>query len=327
MSGSTISIIVITVAFALFAFILAFLIASLLSANKIAADKRMEALKKDQGEEEVVLVKNESVTTKKKKQIKENQNGFFVKIASSLYKELQRADIKMRPEEFLIIWLVVAFIPGFLTILVSADFFVLAIALILIGSIAPLVLIRFKQKQRVKKFEDQLSDALMIACSSLRSGLSFNQAMEAIANDMDDPIANEFKTVIAEVNMGTPMDDALERMNDRVKSPYLSLLVSSVLVQRQTGGNLSNILENIADSIKEKMKLKQELKSSTASGKTTGLIVGMMPVVLCLLFLLVNKEFIMPLFTTNMGHVFLGMAIGLEVLCFFAIKKITNVKM
>lgn len=328
MSGSTISIIVITAAFSLLAFILAFILASLLGASKIAADKRMEELKKQQADPaDVALVKSETVTTKKKRQIKESQNSIFIKLASALYKELQMADIKMRPEEFLIIWILIAFIPAFVVILLNSKLIPLAIALVVIGSVAPIVLIKMKQKKRVKVFDSQLSDALMIACSSLRSGLSFNQAMEAIAKDMDDPIAGEFRTVLAEIAMGTPTDDALERMNNRVNSKYLSLMVSSVLVQRQTGGNLSSILENIANSIKEKMKLKQELKSSTASGKSTGLIVGLMPFVLCGLFFLVNRPFILPLFTTSLGHKFLIVALVLEGLCYVAVKKITNVKM
>ena len=167
----------------------------------------------------------------------------------------------------------------------------------------------------------------MLSCSSLRAGLSFTQAMEAISKDMPDPIASEFATVLDEMAMGMPMDEALERLNTRIKSKYLPLMVSSVLIQRQTGGNLSSILEGIADSIKEKMKLKQELKSLTSSGRTTATMVGSMPVVLCILFFLVNREFIMPLFTTSTGHIFLGVAAGLEVLCFIVVKKIITIKM
>lgn len=182
-------------------------------------------------------------------------------------------------------------------------------------------------KAESKKFDVQLSDALMLSCSSLRAGLSFTQAMEAISKDMPDPIASEFSIVLEEMSMGMPMDEALERLNKRIKSDYLPLMVSSVLIQRQTGGNLSSILEGIANSIKEKMKLKQELKASTASGRSTALMVGSMPVVLCVLFYFVNRDFIMPLFTTSTGHIFLAVAAGLEFLCFIAVKKIITIKM
>ena len=323
MTGSTISVIIITAAFALLAFVIAFILSYTFGSSKIAADKRMEELKKQEGYTEVALVKNKKKTRRKK----ENENGFFVKFASSLYSQLQSADIKMRPEEFLLIWVIVAVLPALFILLISDSLTTVAIIAAVIGAMIPFVIVKIKQKQRVKKFDVQLSDALMLSCSSLRAGLSFTQAMEAISKDMPDPIASEFGTVLEEMSMGMPMDEALERLNKRINSQYLPLMVSSVLIQRQTGGNLSSILEGIANSIKEKMKLKQELKASTASGRSTAIMVGSMPIILCLLFFLINRDFIMPLFTTTLGHIFLGVAAGLEVLCFVAVKKIITIKM
>lgn len=323
MTGSTISIIVITAAFALLAFVIALILSYTFGSSKIAADKRMEELKKQEGYTEVALIKNKKKTRRKK----ESENSFFVKFASALYSQLQSADIKMRPEEFLLIWIIVSVLPALFILLISDSLTTVAIIAAVIGAMIPFAIVKIKQKQRVKKFDVQLSDALMLSCSSLRAGLSFTQAMEAISKDMPDPIASEFATVLEEMSMGMPMDEALERLNKRINSQYLPLMVSSVLIQRQTGGNLSSILEGIANSIKEKMKLKQELKASTSAGKTTGLMVGSMPIILCVLFFFVNREFIMPLFTTNIGHIFLGVAAGLEVLCFLAVRKIINIKM
>lgn len=323
MTGSTISVIIITVAFALLAFVIAFILSYTFGASKIATDKRMEEFKKKEGYTEVSLVKNR----KKTRQKKENQNGIFVKFGSALYSQLQSADIKMRPEEFLLIWIIIAVLPPLFILLISENLAAVAAGVAVVGAFIPFIVIKIKQKQRVKKFDVQLSDALMISCSSLRAGLSFTQAMEAISRDMPDPIASEFSIVLEEMTMGMPMDEALERLNKRIKSDYLPLMVSSVLIQRQTGGNLSSILEGIANSIKEKMKLKQELKASTASGRSTALMVGSMPVVLCVLFYFVNRDFIMPLFTTSTGHIFLAVAAGLEFLCFIAVKKIITIKM
>ncbi|MGN1329409.1 MAG: type II secretion system F family protein [Eubacterium sp.] len=326
MTGSVISIILITVSFTLLVFIVAFIIAYLTSSNKIASDKRLEELKKKEGEsDDVALVKSESKQTLRRKNRK-NKNSFFEKMGSALYKELQAADIKMRPEEFMTIWIIVSVVPAGLVAMFINNVTV-SLALVAAGVVLPFFIIKNKQKSRVKKFDNQLSDALMIACSSLKSGLSFTQAMETIAKDMDDPISSEFTYVIQEINMGTSMDEALENMGKRIKSSYLSLMISAVLVQRQTGGNLSQILENIAKSIKEKMKIKQELKSATASGKMSGMMVGCMPVIMLVLFSVINFEFIEPLFTTSLGHIFLGIAAGLEVVCFAIIRKITNVKM
>jgi tight adherence protein B len=326
MTGSIISIIVLTVSFALFAFVIAFLISSIVSADKIAADKRLEELKKKEGDNiDVALVNHESRHSKRKKENKV-KNSFFEKLASDLYKELQSADIKMRPEEFLTIWLLIAILPASLVVMILGNSTV-AIVLLVLGLVVPMFIVRQKQKSRVKKFDSQLSDALMTACSCLRSGLTFTQAMETIAKDMPDPISSEFSLAVAEMSMGSSMEEALDHMGTRIKSQYLALTISAVLIQRQTGGNLSKILDNISASIKEKMKLKQELKSATASGKMTGLVVGCMPVILIVLFLVVNKDFMLPLFTTSTGHIFLGVAAGLELICFVVVKKILAVKM
>lgn len=328
MIGSTVSIILVAVSFALLAFALAYIIAGTISADKIAAEKRLEELNKKEGGDsgDVALVKNESKSTRRKKARKQQKNSFFEQFGSAIYKELQSADIKMRPEEFLLIWILLIFLPGSLVGLFSGHL-VIAIALIIAGLILPVVYIKFKQKSRVKAFEEQLSDALMICCSCLRSGLSFTQAMETIANDMDAPISTEFALTIKEMNMGYSMDEALENLGKRIKSKYVELMISAVLVQRQTGGNLSRILENISDTIKEKMKLKKQLKTATASGRTSGLIVGLMPVLLLGMFTMINYDMMKVLYTEPRGYALLGTVAGLELMAFLAIKKITTVKM
>lgn len=326
MTGSIISIILLTMAFAFLAFVVSFIIFSLVSSDKIAAEKRVEELKKREGDvTDIALVKHQSKRKNLKKE-GEKSKSFFDKYAASLYKELQAADVKMRPEEFSLIWLLVTVVPAGLVVLFSGSA-TIALVLFMIGLLIPLLLIKMKQKARVKKFDEQLSDALIIACSCLRSGLSFTQSMETISKDMSAPISTEFAQVLAEMNMGASMEESLERMNTRIKSSYLSLTISAVLIQKQTGGNLSQILDNISSSIKEKMKLKKELNSATASGKMTGLLMGSMPVILMILFYVVNPSFMEPLFKTSLGHVFLGIAAGLEILCFVLIKKIVTIKM
>ena len=145
MSGSTISIIAITAAFTALAFIVALIVIATAGASKIAAEQRMEDLKKREGEADVVLVKSEK---KKNKKRRESQNSFFIKFASNLYRQLQSADIKMRPEEFLLIWILVAAIPGFIVILIVPNMTALAIGLVVVGAVAPFVLLKMKQKKK-----------------------------------------------------------------------------------------------------------------------------------------------------------------------------------
>ncbi len=328
MTGSMLNIIFVTVAFSLLTFALVFIITSAIGADKIAAEKRLEELNEREGDPaDIALVKHESKKEKARREREQRaHSSAFEKLGNAIYKQLQSADIKMRPEEFLMIWILLAIVPGGIIYLFTLNV-VLFIGLVIAGTVLPIVYIKSKQKSRVKKFDEQLCDALLIACSCLRSGLSFNQAMEAIAKDMPQPISTEFDLAIREMNMGYSMDEALENMNKRIDSRFLKLMVSAVLVQRQTGGNLSKILENISDTIKDRIKLKRELKTSTASGKMSGYIVGAMPFVMVLLFAVVANDFIKVLFTEPRGYALLAGAVFLDALAFIAIGRITKVKM
>ncbi len=330
MIGSLPNLIVIlalSLTFALLSFVLVFIIASALMADKIAAEKRLEELNKNEGDGgEVALVKNESKTKRNRRERQRQHSRFDEKVGNAIYRQLQSADIKMRPEEFLIVWILLAFLPAALVMVFTRNI-VFMLILMIAGAVIPIVYVKSKQKKRVKQFEEQLCDALMICCSCLRSGLSFNQAMETIAKDMDAPISTEFATVVKEVNMGYSMDESLENLGDRIKSKYVDLMVSAVLVQRQTGGNLSKILGNISDTIRERMKLKRQLKTSVSSGKMSGIIVGMMPVAILGMFTIINYDFVKVLYTEPRGYALLGAAAGLEFLAFVFVKKITTVKM
>ena len=330
MIGSLPNLIVIlalSLTFALLSFVLVYIIASALMADKIAAEKRLEELNKNEGDGgEVALVKNESKTKRNRRERQRQHSRFDEKVGNAIYRQLQSADIKMRPEEFLIVWILLAFLPAALVMVFTRNIIFMLI-LMIAGAVIPVVYVKSKQKKRVKQFEEQLCDALMICCSCLRSGLSFNQAMETIAKDMDAPISTEFATVVKEVNMGYSMDESLENLGDRIKSKYVDLMVSAVLVQRQTGGNLSKILGNISDTIRERMKLKRQLKTSVSSGKMSGIIVGMMPVAILGMFTIINYDFVKVLYTEPRGYALLGAAAGLEFLAFVFVKKITTVKM
>lgn len=327
MTGSVLNIVLIAVAFALLVFTIAYIIVSTVLADRIAAEKRLDDLNQKEGDfTEVALVKNESRERQRKRQQRLQNSSIFEKFGSALYLELQSADIKMRPEEFSLIWVLLAFVPGGLVAMLLNNI-VLTAVLVIAGIVGPIFYVKTKQKSRVKKFEEQLCDALMICCSCLRSGLSFTQAMETIAKDMDAPISTEFDIAVREMNMGYSMEEALENMSDRIKSKFVELMVSAVLVQRQTGGNLSHILGNISDTIKEKLKLKRQLKTATASGKMSGFIVGAMPFIMLGIMSAMQREIMQVLWTENRGRALLGAVVVLEFLAFLVIKKIITVKM
>lgn len=190
----------------------------------------------------------------------------FQRISDKIFEELLAADIMMKPEEFIIMWVSITFVPALLAGLFSGNP-LLPVVLAILGFVIPIIVIKNKQGKRVKEFESQLSDALLICCNCLRSGLTFAQAMENIADEMEAPIGTEFKRSVNEMNYGATLDDALYSMMERIDSPDLVFTVAAVTIQRQTGGNLSEILEIIANTIKRKRKGSRQKQNPYNTGK------------------------------------------------------------
>lgn len=286
--------------------------------------KRREDYIVGKKKEEKKVTKTETQKNNKKQSVNKNGSA-FVKINKILAEELEKSDISRKPEDFIIIWIVVTFVPGLLFILIFKNQ-VIAPMLMIIGAIAPILYMKSKQKKRRDIFESQLSDALMIASNCLKSGLTFNQAMDTISNECEEPIKSEFKRTVNEITFGSSQDEALEAMAERVKSEDFNLVVSAVSVQRQTGGNLSEILDTIAGTIRERYKIKGEIKTMTGQGRISGIIIGVLPIALLLVMSLINKDLIITLFTTMIGKILLVISICLETIGAIIINKIVTIK-
>ena len=260
-----------------------------------------------------------------RKQSINNNRSALTKINKILAEELEKSDISKKTEDFIIIWIVVTFVPGLLFMLIFKNQLI-APMLMIIGAVAPIMYIKSKQKKRRDMFESQLSDALMIASNCLKSGLTFNQAMDTISSECDDPIKSEFKRTVNEITFGSSQDEALEAMAKRVKSEDFDLVVSAVSIQRQTGGNLSEILDTIAGTIRERYKIKGEIKTMTGQGRVSGMIIGVLPIALLLIMSLINKELIMTLFTTTIGKTLIIISVCLETVGAIVINKIVTIK-
>lgn len=246
-------------------------------------------------------------------------------VSLAIANELSNAGIKMRPNEFLIIWAVaITFIPGLLWLLDAHLMTTLAASLF--GLVLPPLLIHNRKKKRLIVFEKQLGEALVLIGNCLRAGMTFQQAMSNVAEDMPDPIGREFSRTIREIHLGSSVDTALERMSERVKSLDLTLTVSALQIQRQVGGNLLEILENISITIKDRIKVKDDIRVLTATGRSSGVIVGSIPLVIGGLLVLINPEYMMTFFNTRSGNIMLMVAGGMEVLGFLIIRKIVDIK-
>ena len=150
--------------------------------------------------------------------------------------------------------------------------------------------------------------------------------MENVANDMPAPIGMEFGRVCNEIRYGATMEEALNNMAERVKSPDLMLVVSAVLIQRTTGGNLSEILSTISETIRDRIKIKGEISSTTAQGRMSGIIIGALPIGIAVILMVINPEYMSTFFTTTVGNIMLTVSVIMEILGFLAIRKVVTIE-
>lgn len=247
-------------------------------------------------------------------------------LAESFERELQKADIPLRGEEYLMIRIISAVVPAALVLLVSGQL-LLALTLALCGFLLPPLFVSSAQQRRLKKFNLQLIDSLAIMANSLRAGYSFMQAVELVSKEMPAPIGKEFARTFREVNLGTPMEEALHNLGARITSQDLDLVLTAVLIQRQVGGNLAEIMDGISSTIRERIRIQGEIRTLTAQGRISGLIIGLVPPVLILIISLLNPGYLEPLFQTPAGWSMLAAGAASEFVGLVIIRKIIAVEM
>src|SRR5690606_7246399 len=159
------------------------------------------------------------------------------------------------------------------------------------GLFIPRFYVARKQGQRLKAFENQLPDTIGLWVNALRSGYSVLQAMEAIAREAPEPTSTEFRRVVQEVQLGVPMDAALEHLLNRMPSEDMDLVNTAVNIQREVGGNLAEILEAIAHTIRERIKLKGEIRVLTSQGRITGWLISLLPIILTVFLMILSPGY------------------------------------
>ncbi|GAG05222.1 unnamed protein product, partial [marine sediment metagenome] len=167
---------------------------------------------------------------------------------------------------------------------------------------------------------------LKLMTNSLRAGHAFNAAMKAVGDEMGDPVGPEFNTTFEEQNLGLGLEEALHNLAGRIDSVDLRFFVTAVLIQRETGGNLAEIMDSLGDTIRERMRIKGQVKVLTAQGRFTGYILGFMPAGLGVGLYALNPDYMGPLITTTMGRIMLGAGMFMMLLGFIVMKKIVSIK-
>jgi tight adherence protein B len=238
---------------------------------------------------------------------------------------LEAAGMNMRVAEFVLISLGSAFIPPLLVIIVTQNF-LLAALVVLLGTVAPFLFLSVRASRRRAKFDEQLPSTLQLLAGALQAGHSLQQAIDTVVHEAGDPIAAEFQRVLTEARLGRPLEEAFEAMAKRTGSVDFEWTVMAIRLQRQVGGNLAEVLSTVSQTIRDRYTLKRQIRALSAEGRLSSLILSLLPILLFAALLSFNPLFLQPLYTTAIGIMMMAGAAVLMLVGMFWLKKITEIK-
>lgn len=239
--------------------------------------------------------------------------------------KLLQAYIKMKPEEFIAVSITVGIVLGGVLFLQGRNSLLFLIGFVIGFKVPDLVVNNIKVK-RGRMLNKQLPQALSIISNGLRAGFSFAQAMGVASKELETPISDEFSKVLRDNSLGKPLDEALENLTKRTDDEDLDMLVTALLIQRQVGGNLAEVLDTISETIRERVKLKGEIRTLTSQGKAEAWIIGMLPIGIAGVIAFINPTYLFPLISNPMGMLMLGAAIGMMALGVYILTRLVIVQ-
>jgi tight adherence protein B len=257
---------------------------------------------------------------------------------ANLSRELARADLRLKPSEYLMIWAgttlgvpAAMFLLSFVLPTLGNPIFLIIGALI--GFFLPRIWLGRRKNGRLNAFNKQLPDTITLIANALRAGSSFLQAIELVVRESRPPVSTEFGRVIREVNLGLSFDVALENMVRRVRSDDLELMATAIAIQHTVGGNLAEILDSIAFTIRERVRIKGEIRTLTAQQRLSGYVVGFLPIGLAGFLFIAAPDFMKPMFDNRvavgglpMGIIILGIGGFSMFMGFMFIRKIVDIE-
>jgi tight adherence protein B len=208
---------------------------------------------------------------------------------------------------------------------VMTDSLIVSLVAFALGIYAPCVWLSNKRSRRQRLLAEQLPEALDFLSRILKAGHSLSTGLQMMADELPRPLATEFRRCYDQHSLGQPLEASLRDASKRIDSTDFAFFVTAVLIQRQTGGDLSEVLGNISDMIRQRTRLQQHVKAKTAEGRFTGYILAAFPAVMFVIAYSLNPNYAGVLIRTNTGLMLLGIALGLQIIGLYFIKKITTV--
>ena len=244
---------------------------------------------------------------------------------SMLQKMLIQGEVNIRPGNFLMICVLCATVLG-VVFFFAADNLIFGWAGALLGFFLPYAYASHMRSRRFQRFEEKFPDAMDTLARAVRAGHAFTTALELIANEIAEPIAGEFRQLYEEQKFGLPVREALLNLTDRIPLVDVKFFVTAVMLQRETGGNLAEILDNLSYVIRERFKIMRQVRVHTAQGRMTMLLLMALPPIIVVTMRILNPGFIQPLFTDYIGHMLIVGGITLQTIGYFVIRRIIAIQ-
>ncbi len=286
-------------------------------------EERLGKYLEEEQREEKGKAATATVTTWVSKQVEKTTWG------ERIARNLARADIKLKPGEFLLLYAAIVVGLAGVAYLLGGKHIVSALIGAVFGFILPNVYVNRQKNRRLVRFNDQLADMLNLMVNGLRAGYSTLQALEAVSKEMPPPISDEFRRVVQEVQLGISLERALDNLLRRIPSDDLDFVVTAINVQREVGGNLAEILDVISYTIRERVRLKGEIRVLTTQVSYSSRILALLPIGVLLVLWFINRQYVMEFFTPEnrtCGLIALGIAGGMLMGGYFVMQKIANIE-
>ena len=238
---------------------------------------------------------------------------------------MQQAGVELRPTVLAMLSVVFAVGGYVLTFLVGMSF-VVCITVAFLAGTAPFLYVGFRRRRRFHRFEELFPDAMDMLARAVRTGYAVSSAFELIADEMPEPMNQEFRILFEQQNLGLPLREALDNLAIRVPLSDVRIFVTTMQIQTQSGGNLSEILENLAMVVRERFKIHRQIRIYTAEGRLSLVILSALPPVAGLLFYLMHPSYMLRLFEDPMGHMFIAGALVMQFIGFIIIRKIVTIR-
>ncbi len=295
-------------------------------ANRSLVDQRLEGyFEDDEFAQDATRAEESGVQAHLDRRLE--QTSWWEKIS----RDLARADVRLKPLEYVFVRIGLTALGLLLGYAIGGGSILFTVTGLVLGYYSLGFFLKWRQKRRVRMFNDQLPDLLNLMVNGLRAGYSTLQALEAVSREMPYPVSTEFRRVVQEVQIGIPLEVALDNLLRRIPSDDLDLVITAINIQREVGGNLADVLESISDTIRERVKLKGEIRVLTSQVRFSGTALAIMPILLFFIIYRINPSYMGQMLHPDnpalkpVGYCILGTGLLMIIAGYIAMQKVADI--